>query len=90
MRTLDFYIVDVFPQSKYSGNQLAVFMNCHQISSGEMQSIAKEINFAETTFLLSGKKREGGYDVRIFTPNEEIPYAGHPALGTAFVLRNGM
>ncbi|KFN01825.1 PhzF family phenazine biosynthesis protein [Bacillus clarus] len=52
-----------------------------------MQLTAKEINFAETTFILSGKQRNSGYDVRIFTPNEEIPYAGHSALGTAFVLR---
>lgn len=84
---LDFYIVDVFSRGKYTGNQLAVFTEGHQISSEEMQSIANEINFAETTFIVSGKKRENGYDVRIFTPNEEIPYAGHPALGTACVLR---
>ncbi|MGG0727816.1 PhzF family phenazine biosynthesis protein [Bacillus paramycoides] len=84
---MDFYIVDVFSQGKYTGNQLAVFMEGHQISSEEMQSIAKEMNFAETAFIISGKRRDNGYDVRIFTPNEEIPYAGHPALGTAFVLR---
>ncbi|WP_025150721.1 PhzF family phenazine biosynthesis protein [Bacillus sp. H1a] len=84
---MDFYIVDVFSQGKYTGNQLAVFMGGHQISSEEMQSIAKEMNFAETAFIISGKRRDNGYDVRIFTPNEEIPYAGHPALGTAFVLR---
>nr|EJQ78140.1 phenazine biosynthesis protein PhzF family protein [Bacillus cereus HuA4-10] len=84
---MDFYIVDVFSRGKYTGNQLAVFTEGHQISSEEMQSIANEINFAETTFIVSGKKRENGYDVRIFTPNEEIPYAGHPALGTACVLR---
>ncbi|HEK9099493.1 TPA: PhzF family phenazine biosynthesis protein [Bacillus pseudomycoides] len=87
MREMDFYIVDVFSQGKYTGNQLAVFVDAHQISSKEMQLIAKEINYAETTFILSKEQKNEGYDVRIFTPNEEIPFAGHPALGTAFVLR---
>ncbi|MEH7459777.1 PhzF family phenazine biosynthesis protein [Bacillus sp. JJ1127] len=87
MRKMDFYIVDVFSQGKYTGNQLAVFVDVDQISSKEMQLIAKEINYAETTFILSKEQRNGGYDVRIFTPNEEIPFAGHPVLGTAFVLK---
>ncbi|WP_459503166.1 PhzF family phenazine biosynthesis protein [Bacillus sp. C1] len=52
-----------------------------------MQLIAKELNYAETTFVLLKEQIDEGYDVRIFTPNEEIPYAGHPVLGTAFVLR---
>ncbi|MCI0766933.1 PhzF family phenazine biosynthesis protein [Bacillus sp. TL12] len=87
MRKMDFYIVDAFSQGKYTGNQLAVFVDAHQISSKEMQLIAKEINYAETTFILSKEQKNEGYDVRIFTSNEEIPFAGHPALGTAFVLR---
>jgi len=53
-----------------------------------MQRIAREINFSETTFILSETPRDGGYDVRIFTPGEEVPFAGHPTLGTAYVIRN--
>lgn len=52
-----------------------------------LQKIASEMNYSETTFILSEEERDGGYDVRIFTPEEEIPFAGHPTLGTAFVLR---
>ena len=52
-----------------------------------MQKIAREINFNETTFILSGKQDNGGYDVRIFTPDVEVPFAGHPTLGTAFIIQ---
>jgi trans-2,3-dihydro-3-hydroxyanthranilate isomerase len=82
-----FYIVDVFAEQKYSGNQLAVFRNTAGLSTDEMQTIARETNFSETTFILSDEPRDGGYDVRIFTPGEEVPFAGHPTLGTAFVIR---
>jgi trans-2,3-dihydro-3-hydroxyanthranilate isomerase len=82
-----FYIVDVFAEQKYSGNQLAVFRNAAEIPADEMQTIAREMNFAETTFILSDAPRDGGYDVRIFTPEVELPFAGHPTLGTAFVIR---
>jgi trans-2,3-dihydro-3-hydroxyanthranilate isomerase len=82
-----FYIVDVFAQEKYSGNQLAVFREAGSLSSDEMQSIAREMHFSETTFILSDEPREGGYDVRIFTPEREVPFAGHPTLGTAFVIQ---
>lgn len=82
-----FYIVDVFAiGKKYTGNQLAVFRNAQSISEGDMQTIAKEMNYSETTFILSDAKRNGGYDVRIFTPEEELPFAGHPTLGTAHVI----
>lgn len=81
-----FYIVDVFAESKYAGNPLAVFRNGKDYSDAEMQQIAKEIHFSETTFIISDKKRDGGYDVRIFTPAKEIPFAGHPTLGTAYVI----
>ena len=53
-----------------------------------MQQIAQEMGFSETTFILSDTPRDGGYDVRIFTPGEEVPFAGHPTLGTAYVIRN--
>lgn len=85
---MNFYIVDVFAEKKYQGNQLAVLIPQHQISTEEMQKIAKEINFSETTFIMSNKTSDGGYDVRIFTPDVEIPFAGHPTLGTAFIISN--
>ncbi len=85
---MNYSIVDVFSQGKYTGNQLAVFKNAGNISSNDMQQIAKEINFSETTFILSNTKKDDGYDVRIFTPNEEVPFAGHPTLGTAFIIQN--
>ncbi|MFQ6084343.1 MAG: PhzF family phenazine biosynthesis protein [Candidatus Aminicenantia bacterium] len=82
-----FYIVDVFAEEKYAGNQLAVFRDAEALSDTEMQRIAKEMNYSETTFILSKEKRNGGYDVRIFTPEEEVPFAGHPTLGTAYVMQ---
>jgi len=82
-----FYIVDVFAETKYSGNQLAVFRQAADLSTGEMQAIAREMNFSETTFILSDEPRAGGYDVRIFTPSSELPFAGHPTLGTAYVIQ---
>lgn len=87
MAPLKFYIVDVFAETKYAGNQLAVFTDTADLSSEQMQQIAREINFSETTFIQSSEPRAGGYDVRIFTPYEELPFAGHPTLGTAFVLQ---
>jgi trans-2,3-dihydro-3-hydroxyanthranilate isomerase len=83
-----FTFLDVFTDKKYAGNQLAVFKNAGGLSSEEMQYIAREINFSETTFILSSDKNNGGYDVRIFTPKEEVPFAGHPTLGTAYIIRN--
>lgn len=88
MGKINFSIVDVFSQGKYTGNQLAVFKNAQNISSSHMQQIAKEINYSETTFILSDSKTDNGYDVRIFTPNEEVPFAGHPTLGTAYIIQN--
>jgi len=84
---MKFYIVDVFAEQKYQGNQLAVLLPDREISTREMQQIAREINFSETTFIMSGKLGNGGYDVRYFTPDVEIPFAGHPTLGTAYVIR---
>lgn len=82
-----FYIVDVFAEQKYAGNQLAVFRDAKGLSDEDMQAFAKEMNYSETTFILSEDKRDGGYDVRIFTPAQELPFAGHPTLGTAFVIQ---
>ncbi len=88
MNRLTFYIVDVFAEQKYAGNQLAVFRGAAGLSSDEMQHIAREMHFSETTFIPSDEQSVGGFDVRIFTPKEEVPFAGHPTLGTAHIIRN--
>ncbi len=88
MNKLIFYIVDVFAEKKYAGNQLAVVRGAEALSDVELQRIAREFNFSETTFIVSESPRHGGYDVRIFTPGEEVPFAGHPTLGTAHVIRS--
>jgi len=84
--SIPFYILDVFARERFAGNQLAVFRNAGGLSGGEMQRIAKEMNFSETTFILSDEERDGGHDVRIFTPAAELPFAGHPTLGTAYLI----
>jgi trans-2,3-dihydro-3-hydroxyanthranilate isomerase len=85
---LSFSIVDVFAEEPYAGNQLAVVWPAAGLSAGTMQRIAAEFHFSETAFILSDTPRNGGYDVRIFTPGAEVPFAGHPTLGTAHVLRS--
>jgi trans-2,3-dihydro-3-hydroxyanthranilate isomerase len=87
MIKLDYYIVDVFTEEKYAGNQLAVFRNAQSLSDDIMQKIARETNYSETTFILSDEKQNDGYNVRIFTPKEEVPFAGHPTLGTAYLIQ---
>lgn len=85
---MEFYIIDCFAEEKYQGNELLVLKTDRFVSDEEQQLIAREINFSETAFTLSDKKKNGGYDVRIWTPNVgEVPFAGHPSLGTAFVIR---
>jgi trans-2,3-dihydro-3-hydroxyanthranilate isomerase len=79
---LTFYIVDVFALNKYEGNQLAVVECKEEMSDALMQRIAREFNFSETVFLTS----IDDYQVRIFTPKTELPFAGHPTLGAAFIL----
>ncbi len=88
MQGLKFYLLDVFAEEKYAGNQLAVVRNARALSGVQMQRIANEMHFSETTFILSDEERDGGYDVRIFTPANELPFAGHPTLGTAYVIRH--
>ena len=78
------HIVDVFARQKYAGNQLAVVESDGALSDAEMQAVADEMNYSETTFVES---RESPYRVRIFTPEAEVPFAGHPTLGTAHVIR---
>jgi trans-2,3-dihydro-3-hydroxyanthranilate isomerase len=84
---LKFTIVDVFAETARAGNQLAVVENADTLSGTAMLSIAREFNFSETTFVCARSDR--GARVRIFTPAEELPFAGHPTLGTAWVLTGG-
>ncbi len=86
MRRLSYHLVDVFTDRPFGGNQLAVFTNGRGISGGVMQQIAKELNLSETTFVLPPENAESDYRLRIFTPAAELPFAGHPTIGTAFVL----
>ena len=82
---------DVFSSRPLEGNSLAVFLDGRGLTDAEMQSIAKEMNLSETTFILPrdvATEREHGVRVRIFTVQEELPFAGHPTLGTAFALRS--
>jgi trans-2,3-dihydro-3-hydroxyanthranilate isomerase len=83
-----FTIVDVFAEEKYAGNPLAVVRGAVGLSDEVLQKITWEMNYSETAFILSEEERSGGYDVRIFTPGGEVPFAGHPTLGTAEVIRN--
>jgi len=82
-----FYIADVFAERKYTGNQLGIIRNAGNITPEEMLRITREMNYSETTFILSDTPVEGGYDVKIFTPGGEVPFAGHPTLGTAALIR---
>ncbi|ELZ76464.1 phenazine biosynthesis-like protein [Haloferax larsenii JCM 13917] len=86
MPSNDFHILDVFATEKYAGNQLAVFEDADTLSDDQMATLAKEMNYSETTFIEGGSPGEG-FDVRIFTPAGEIPFAGHPTLGTAATVR---
>jgi trans-2,3-dihydro-3-hydroxyanthranilate isomerase len=86
MRKLHYHLVDVFTDRVFGGNQLAVFTNGRGIKPETMQAIAKELNLSETTFVLPPENPENNYRVRIFTPGAELPMAGHPTVGTAFVL----
>ena len=85
MSKYEYYICDVFTQQKFSGNQLAVITDAEGLSDHDMQNIAREFNFSESTFVFPSEK-ENTRKVRIFTPRSEVPFAGHPNIGTAFIL----
>ncbi|GAB3782065.1 PhzF family phenazine biosynthesis protein [Spirosoma horti] len=86
MQEVNVYIVDVFANNKYEGNQLAVFLDLdNQLTDEQMQRMALEINFAETTFI-KAIKDDLRFAVRIFTPEHEVPFAGHPSLGTSYII----
>src|ERR1044071_1366174 len=88
-RTYEFTQVDVFTQTPLSGNPLAIFPDARGLSDAEMQALAREMNLSETTFIFprdaTTEAREGK-KVRIFTVEQELPFAGHPTLGTALYL----
>lgn len=81
-----FLQLDVFTSQPFGGNQLAVFTDGRGLSSEEMQLLAREMNFSETTFVLPPELPEAAYKIRIFTPAVELPMAGHPTVGTAAAL----
>ncbi len=83
---MKFYIVDVFVQKKFSGNQVAVVENSGDLNDDEMQKIAREINFTETVFVQPEKTENKSYAVRIFTPEKEVEFSGHALLGCAYIV----
>jgi trans-2,3-dihydro-3-hydroxyanthranilate isomerase len=87
VRTLEFRLLDVFAtEAPFSGNPLAVFPDAPELTDVEMQGIARQLNLSETTFLHAPRLPETDAHVRIFTPSYEMPFAGHPTLGTAYVV----
>lgn len=86
MRKVAFTQVDVFTSRPFTGNPLAVVGDAQGLTGEEMQLIAREMNLSETTFVLPPTAREAAYRMRIFTPAQELPYAGHPSVGTAWLL----
>ncbi len=88
MNQYPLHIIDVFAEKPLAGNQLAVVRNAETLTDDQMQDIAREMNFSETTFV--SNERPGRASVRIFTPEWELPFAGHPTLGTAWVLSRGV
>ena len=85
-RSYRYLHLDVFTDRRFAGNQLAVFLDGRGLTSGEMQTIATEMNFSESTFVLQPEAPGTDVRVRIFTPGAELPMAGHPTIGTAFAL----
>jgi trans-2,3-dihydro-3-hydroxyanthranilate isomerase len=86
MRRLRYHLIDVFTDRAFGGNQLAVFTDGEGLTTEMMQAIAKEMNLSETTFVLAAEDASNDHRVRIFTPGTELPMAGHPTVGTTFVL----
>ena len=85
MARLEYLHLDVFTANRFEGNQLAVFPNPGELSTEQMQTIAQEMNFSESTFIYPARKG-GDVQMRIFTPGTELPIAGHPTIGTTFAL----
>jgi trans-2,3-dihydro-3-hydroxyanthranilate isomerase len=86
--TLAYRIVDVFTDQAYAGNPLAVVLEGDDLTTEQMQKIAAEFNLSETTFPIAASSPEASYRLRIFTPASELPFAGHPSVGSAWVMRS--
>ena len=86
MTAYDFVTLDVFTEEKFAGNQLAVLMDAQGLSLDQMQTITREFNYAESTFVLPPENPENTARVRIFTIGYEMPFAGHPTVGTAIAI----
>jgi trans-2,3-dihydro-3-hydroxyanthranilate isomerase len=86
VRRFRYVVADVFTDTALAGNQLAVFTDARDLDPVTMQALAKEMNFSETVFVLPPQAADADVRIRIFTPGMELPFAGHPTLGTAFVL----
>lgn len=86
MRTYRYQVVDVFTDVRFEGNQLAVFVDAAGLTDAEMQTLARELNLAESSFVFPAAASENAAKLRIFTPNVEMPFAGHPTIGTAYAL----
>src|SRR5437588_11491913 len=84
MRRFHFLQYDVFTNTPFGGNQLAVFPEANGLTDEEMQSIAREMNYSESTFIVAATDPQALCRVRIFTPARELPFAGHPVIGTTF------
>jgi trans-2,3-dihydro-3-hydroxyanthranilate isomerase len=89
VRTFRYVIADCFTETPLAGNALAVFTDARQLEERELQPLARELNLSETVFVLPAEA-DGHARIRIFTPSSELPFAGHPTLGTAFVLAGPM
>ena len=89
MPRLHYVVADVFTDRPLEGNQLAVFTDARELDEETMQALALEIGFSETTFVLP-PEQGGTVRIRIFTPKSELPFAGHPCLGTAWVLASSL
>src|ERR1700685_72757 len=85
-RSYRYWVVDVFTEQPLEGNSLAVFPNASGLDDDTMQRIARELNLSETTFVFPATRADCIADVRIFTPAKELVFAGHPTIGTSFVL----
>jgi len=86
--TLEYHVVDVFTATPYAGNPLAVVLGADDLSTKQLQSLAREFNLSETSFPMTASSADATYRLRIFTPSTELPFAGHPSVGAAWVMRS--
>jgi trans-2,3-dihydro-3-hydroxyanthranilate isomerase len=84
---LDYQVVDVFTSTPYAGNPLAVVLGADELTTRQLQSLAREFNLSETSFPMAATTPDATYRLRIFTPATELPFAGHPSVGAAWVMR---